>query len=102
MGRGPGRPTSASVVATDETTDLDGARSPAGEVHAWVQGTNQTVCGLALSRERLLRFPHVPWAEVQPATGTHADAVTSLCPRCAAGMGARRGEKRWKRTDPRP
>lgn len=102
MGRGPGRPTSASVVATDETTDLDGARSPAGEIHAWVPGTNQTVCGLALSRERLLRFSHVPWAEVQPDTGTHADAVTSLCPRCAAGMGARRGEKRWKRIDPRP
>ncbi|PYG01821.1 hypothetical protein SAMN05216184_101285 [Georgenia satyanarayanai] len=102
MGRGPGRPTTASVVATDETTDLDGARSPAGEVHAWVPGTNQTVCGLALSRERLARFSHVPWAEVQPATGTHADAVTSLCSRCAAGMGARRGEKRWKRVDPRP
>ena len=96
------RPASAAVVATGEYPDLDGARGPAGEVHAWRPGTNQTVCGLALSRERLMRFPHVPWAEVQPATGSRADAVTSVCPRCAAGMGARRGEKRWKRVDPRP
>lgn len=100
--RGRGRVTHASVVATDQSTDLDGARSPDGEVHAWVPGTNQTVCGLALSREGFLRFPHVPWSEVQPATGSRADAVTSLCRRCAAGMGARRGEKRWKRIDPRP
>lgn len=101
--RGKGRgPANAAVVATDQAPDLDGVRAPAGEVHAWGPGTNQTVCGLALSRESFLRFPHVPWAEVQPATGSRADAVTAVCPRCAAGMGARRGEKRWKRVDPRP
>lgn len=93
---------SASVAATGRWTDPDGVRMPAGEVHAWVQGTNQTVCGLALGREALQRFPHVSWADVQPATGRHADEVTHVCRRCAAGMGARRGERRWSRVDPRP
>ncbi len=96
------RVTSASVVASGRWTDPDGIRMPAGTVHAWVQGTNQTVCGLALSREQLQRFPHVSWADVQPATGRDADEVTHVCPRCAAGMGARRGEKRWTRSNPRP
>ncbi|MEE6271799.1 hypothetical protein V2J56_00380 [Georgenia sp. MJ206] len=94
--------TSASVVASGQWTEPDGVRAPAGTVHAWVPGTNQTVCGLALSRESFLRFPHVAWAEVQPATGIHADEVAEICPRCAAGMGARRDEQRWTRTNPRP
>jgi hypothetical protein len=77
-------------------------RRPAGEVHGWEQGTNQTRCGLALSRSRLLRFAHVSWADVQPATGGHADAVASVCRRCAAALGARRDERGWTRHDPRP
>lgn len=96
------RVTSASVVATGSWTEPDGVRAPAESVHAWVQGTNQTVCGLALSREGLQRFPHVSWAEIDPATGIHADEVTDVCRRCSAGMGARRGEQRWTRSNPRP
>ncbi len=92
----------AAVVATGRWTSPDGVRLPAGTVHAWVVGTNQTVCGLALSRERLERFPHVGWAQVQPVTGTDADEVDEVCRRCAAGTGARRKERRWARTDPRP
>lgn len=90
------------MVATGRWTSPDGVRLPAGLVHAWVQGTNQTVCGLALSREPLERFPHVPWSHVQPVTGIDADEVTGVCPRCSAGTGARRKERRWTRTDPRP
>ncbi|TKR22479.1 hypothetical protein FA014_16200, partial [Cellulomonas hominis] len=44
---------------------------------------------------RAERFPHVRWADVQPASGRHADQVGRLCPRCAAGTGQRRDEKRW-------
>jgi hypothetical protein len=92
----------ASVAASGRWTDPDGVRMPAGEVHAWERGTNQTVCGLPLSRAELARFPHVDWADVQPATGRHADEVGRVCPRCAAGMGARRDSRPWVRTDPRP
>ena len=92
----------AAVAASGRWVDPEGIRRPSGEVHAWRPGTNGTVCGLALSRTGLERFPHVRWADVQPATGAHADEVARVCPRCAAGMGARRDEKRWTRTDPRP
>ena len=50
-----------AVAASSEWIGPDGVRQPGGEVHAWRQGTNQTVCGLALSRSRLRRFPHVPF-----------------------------------------
>jgi hypothetical protein len=75
---------------------------PAGVVHAWRHGTNQTLCGLATSKSRLDRFPHVEWADVQPATGRHADQVAEVCRRCAAAMGERRDERPWQRTNPRP
>jgi hypothetical protein len=91
----------AAVAATDEWTDPDGFRMPGGAVHAWRQGTNQTVCGAQLSRSGLRRFPHVDWADVQPATGRDADEVREVCPRCAAAMGARRDERGWRRTNPR-
>ncbi|MCZ9342422.1 hypothetical protein NGM37_32155, partial [Streptomyces sp. TRM76130] len=69
---------------------------PAGEVHAWEPGLNQTVCGLSLHRSRLSRFQGVPWADVLPESGGAADAVRRVCPRCAAaaarrGAGARAG-----------
>jgi len=35
----------AQVAATSSWRDPDGFRSPAGEVHAWLVGTNQTLCG---------------------------------------------------------
>jgi hypothetical protein len=95
------RLTVASVVASRQWTAPDGSRAPAGTVHAWVPSTNQTVCGLALKRERLWWFPHISWADVQPATGRHGDEVSEVCPKCAAGMGVRRGQKRWTRNEPR-
>jgi hypothetical protein len=55
-----------------------------------------------LSRAQLVRFPHVSWADVQPATGAHADAVQTVCRRCAAALGARRDAKPWLRINPRP
>ena len=96
------RPTRAAVAATDSWTDPDGFRSPAGEVHAWFPGTNQTVCGVPIKKARLGRFSHIDWLDVQPATGRDADQVTSVCRRCLAGTGHRRDEKPWTRADPRP
>ena len=98
----PRAPRDAAVAASSEWKDPAGFRSPAGSVHAWLQGTNQTLCGLQLSRSRFLRFPHVQWVDVQPATGRDADRVAEVCPRCASGMGARRDDKPWRRVDPRP
>jgi hypothetical protein len=93
----------ASVAATGEWTDPDGIRAPSGEVHAWLPGTNQTLCGLSLHRSQLLRFPHIDWLDAQPATGRDADEVGAVCHRCAAGMGRRRRDDRgWSRTNPRP
>jgi hypothetical protein len=97
MARGP-----AAVAASGEETDPDGVRMPAGEVHAWQPGRNETLCGLALSRSRLIRFPHVTWPDVQPDTGGHADYVVRVCPRCAAALGERRDGRPWRRVNPRP
>jgi hypothetical protein len=92
----------AAVAASGQWTDPDGIRRPAGEVHGWEPGRNETVCGLALSRSQLIRFPHTSWADVQPASGRHADEVAEVCRRCRAGLGGRRDERGWTRTDPRP
>ncbi|GAA2845065.1 hypothetical protein GCM10010517_01390 [Streptosporangium fragile] len=94
-----------SVAASGEWMDDDGVRLPAGEVHAWWPGTNQTLCGLALSRSRLRRFHHVAWTDTFPESGGAADEVRRVCPRCraAAGGGSGRGwSKGWRRTSPRP
>ena len=40
--------------------------------------------------------------DVQPESGRHAEEVRSVCRRCRAGLGARRDERGWTRTDPRP
>ncbi|MCW2853708.1 MAG: hypothetical protein JWM84_3372 [Nocardioides sp.] len=96
------RPRRAAVAATDSWIDPDGFRTPAGEVHAWLPGTNQTVCGLPVKKSGLGRFSHIEWSDVQPATGRDADRVTSVCRRCLAGMGQRRDERPWTRHDPRP
>jgi hypothetical protein len=79
-----------AVAASGSWVDPDGIRRPAGEVHGWVPGTNQTLCGLALSRSQLGRFPHVDWADVRPESGRHADEVRRVCPRCDAATGRRR------------
>jgi hypothetical protein len=95
-------PKDAAVAASGQWTDPDGVRSPAGSAHAWLVGTNQTLCGVQLSRAGLIRFPHVQWVDVHPDTGRDADRVQHLCPQCAAAMGRRRDERRWRRVDPRP
>jgi len=93
----------AAVAAAGRWTDpAGGIRSPAGEVHAWGRGRNETVGGLSLSRSRLARFPHVSWADVQPESGRHAEEVQDVCRRCRAGLGQRRDDRGWKRVNPRP
>ena len=93
---------SYAVAASGSWVDPDGIRRPAGEAHAWLPGTNQTLCGLALSRSRLDRFPHVEWSDVRPESGRHADEVRRVCPRCEAATGRRRdGSTRGRRPDRR-
>ena len=93
----------AAVAAAGRWVDPDdGIRYPAGEVHAWERGRNETVCGLSLSRSRLARFPHVSWTDVQPESGRHAEEVQEVCRRCRAGLGQRRDDRGWKRINPRP
>ncbi len=96
------RRTPPATAATHTWTDPDGFRSPAGEVHAWLPGTNQTMCGVPLARAELVRLAGVPFEEAQPATGAMADRVASVCPRCLSATGHRRGERRWQRVNPRP
>jgi hypothetical protein len=92
-----------SVAASGEWTDDHGVRQPAGEVHGWIPGTNQTVCGLALSRSGLRRFSHVPWEYATTDVLTEADRVGWICPRCAAAAGGARPDRRsWTRVNPRP
>ncbi|MFH9659798.1 hypothetical protein [Streptomyces sp. NPDC017256] len=94
------------MAASGQWTDEEEGRRrlPAGEVHAWEPGLNQTVCGLALSRSQLVRFSGVAWADTFPESGGAADRVQRVCPRCASVAG-RRGtdaRPRWQRTNPRP
>jgi len=97
------RASSSAVAASSSWRDPDGVRLPAGEVHAWEPGRNETRCGVALSKARLMRFPHVPWAQAQPESGGMADEVARVCPRCAAAMAPRGRDRRpWQRVDPRP
>ncbi|NMR19448.1 hypothetical protein [Cellulomonas fimi] len=91
-----------AVAASGEWVDPDGTGVPAGEVHAWVPGRNQTLCGIPLSRAGFRRFSHVRWSDVQPETGRDADRVRWVCPRCHAGTGARQDQRAWTRTNPRP
>ena len=93
--------TAASVAASSEWIDAGRVRQPGGEVHAWRPGTNQTVCGLALSRSRLRRFPHVVFDFRATDVITAGDEVGYICPRCVAAS-TRRGERSWTRTAPRP
>jgi hypothetical protein len=90
-----------AVAASSEWVDDDGIRQPGGEAHAWLPGTNQTLCGLPLSRARLRRFPHVPFDFRRTDVLTGADRVGRVCPRCAAAAGGRDGRP-WRRVAPRP
>ncbi|MFE5187989.1 hypothetical protein [Streptomyces sp. NPDC056628] len=94
------------MAASGQWTDEEKGRRrlPAGEVHAWAPGLNQTVCGLSLSRSRLSRFAHVPRPDIFPESGGAAARVQQVCPRCAASAG-RRGpdaRPRWQQVNPRP
>ncbi|GIF44614.1 hypothetical protein [Actinoplanes xinjiangensis] len=95
------RGSAASVAASSEWIAEDGVRQPGGEAHAWRPGTNQTLCGLALSRTRLRRFPHVPFDFRASDVLTEQDRIGYICPRCVAAT-SRRGERNWTRTAPRP
>src|SRR4051812_41964703 len=96
----PRVPVAASVAASDEWIGPDGIRQPAGDAHAWLPGTNQTVCGLALSRTRLRRFPHVRFDFRATDMLTEQDQIRHVCRRCVAAT-SRRGERPWARTEPR-
>ena len=89
----------ASVAASDEWVDDTGVRRPGGDVHAWRPGQNQTICGLALSRSALRRFPHETFDYRGSDTLTAADPIGHICPRCLA---ATRGRPRRDRTFRRP
>ncbi|MBF6168002.1 hypothetical protein IU486_25100 [Streptomyces gardneri] len=93
------RPAQLAVAASSRWTGEDGIRYPGGDTHAWVRGTNQTLCGVPLSRAHLARFPHVPWGEAQWLADT-GDHRLALCRRCAAAMRSER--PRWQRINPRP
>jgi len=90
-----------AVAASGRWTDPDGIRAPAGEAHAWIPATNQTLCGLPLHRAGLIRFPHVPWPDAFPESGRMADRISRICPRCRAAAGIRRAGRSWTRTAPR-
>ncbi|SCL16588.1 hypothetical protein GA0074694_1680 [Micromonospora inyonensis] len=92
------------MAASSEVPGDDGVRHPGGEVHAWLPGQNQTLCGLPLSRTRLRRFPHVPFDYSATDQLTGADPVGWICPRCLAAAGGRGGRHRqsWERQSPRP
>ena len=92
--------TGAAVAASSQESGEDGARQPAGDVHAWEPGTNQTLCGLALSRSQLMRFPHVPFSRVAEE---RRERSVHLCSRCSAATGrGRRDRRSWTRDLPRP
>jgi len=73
-----------AVAASSGWVDPDGVRRPAGEAHAWLPGTNQTLCGLALSRSALRRFPHVRFDFRASDVLTDTDPIGRICPRCLA------------------
>jgi hypothetical protein len=95
----PKRVERAAVAATDSWTNPDGRQAPAGEVHAWLPGTGQTLCGLSTARSQLTGFSNADWIDVQPEAGRDAGRVTDVCPRCASAMGQRRDSRPGTRTN---
>jgi hypothetical protein len=93
----------AAVAASGQWRGADGVRMPAGDVHAWRPGQNQTVCGVPLARAGLIRFPHVPWEYRDADVLTSADRVGHVCARCLGATRPRRSQRSpWTRTAPRP
>jgi len=91
--------TEHAVAASSRWIDSDGIRYPCGDTHAWTPGTNQTLCGVPLSRSRLDRFAHVPWSEALYLAEIGEHGVV-LCRRCTGATQSDR--RRWVRTNPRP
>ena len=94
-----------AVAASGRWWDEDDGRwLPAGEVHGWDPGMNETVCGLSLSRSELTRFSGVDWTDTFPESGGAADRVRRVCHRCASVCGRRESDRRrgWRRLNPRP
>ncbi|GIJ45266.1 hypothetical protein Val02_21520 [Virgisporangium aliadipatigenens] len=89
----------AAVAASSEWVDGSGVRRPGGDVHAWHPGTNQTLCGLALSRSALRRFPHEAFGYRASDVVGAGDPIGRICPRCVA---ATRARPRRDRTFRRP
>jgi hypothetical protein len=98
------RVTGAATAASSQISGPDGTRAPAGELHAWLPGTNQTLCGLALSRTRLIRFPHHRFDFRTSDTTAAGDDIGFICPRCVAATTPRhqRDGHGWERVAPRP
>jgi hypothetical protein len=82
-------PASAAVAASDIWVDETNVRQPGGQVHAWLPGQNQTLCGIPLARAKLRRFPHVPFDFRGTDVLTAADHVGWICPRCVAATRSR-------------
>jgi hypothetical protein len=82
--------------------DPDGIRRPGGDLHAWLPGTNQTLCGLALSKSSLTRFPHVAWSDLRRDVEDEEGRPVSVCRRCDAATGHPRAERRPRRQNARP
>ncbi|HYN95749.1 MAG TPA: hypothetical protein VES42_18040 [Pilimelia sp.] len=92
----------AAVAASSQWQGPD-SRQPGGEVHAWLPGQNQTLCGVPLARAGLRRFPHVPWEYTRTDLLADGDPVRYVCPDCLGATRPRRDERRpWTRTSPRP
>ncbi len=89
------------VAASSDWVDEDGIRQPRGDTHAWLPGTNQTLCGLPLHRARLARFHHVLWADALWLADTSGRRI-AVCRRCVGAAGGRRDRPRWTRVNPRP
>lgn len=101
MGRG--RSAEPRVAATAQWIGPEGTWLPMGEVHAWGPGDDATLCGVPLSRAGLVTFPHVGWADADPAGGGLADRVSARCRRCTAAVSPRSRDRRpWARFSPRP
>ena len=92
-----------SVAASGEVRGPEGVREPAGALHAWIPGTNQTLCGVPLHRAGLRRFSHETWEYHSTDVLTPADRIGWLCPDCLAAAGPRRRDaRRWQRHNARP
>lgn len=84
-----------AVASSGMRIDDDGAERPAGTVHAWMRGSNQTVCGLRVSDHRLETFADLSFVDVSESNGDEPD-TRWCCPKCLAA-GARRDDQRWTR-----